>query len=140
MTPTPVLTPVSIFPSVTSSSHNSLENKESQTNQLNSKRSYSESNNNNNNSNAGVNSRNNECNSKIEIYESKKYTGKYYITDPKTNAAVWIEIISKLAHNNDNNVHVNTMFNMNSNVDNFYFIDPKNNLKVEILKAHFIPK
>lgn len=140
MTATPVSTPVSIFTSVTSSSLNSIENREGQTNQLNSKRSYSESNNNNNNSNVGVNSRNNECNSKIEIYESRKYTGKYYITDPKTNAAVWIEIISKLVNNYDNNVHVNTIFNMNSNIDNFYFIDPKSNLKVEIFKAHFIPK
>lgn len=147
VTPTPVSIPVSVFSSVTSSSYNSIEDKDSQTNQLNSKRSYSESNNNsnsnNNNSNAEVNSRNNECNSKIEIYESKKYTGKYYITDPKTNAAVWIEIISKsvnINNNNENIVDVNTMFNINSNIDNFYFIDPKNSLKIGILKAHFIPK
>jgi hypothetical protein len=150
-TPVPVSvpTPISVFSS--GFSDRSGDMKDSQTGQSNSKRSYSEANNHNNNNNHSNsvdlnnnnNNRNNEFNSKVEIYESKKYVGKYYITDPKTNAAVWIEIISKFENNNNtnnNNDSINKVFNRNSDIDNFYFIDPKNSLKIGISKAHFIPK
>lgn len=153
MTPVPVSvqTPISVFSST--SNHFSVDMKDSQSGQLNSKRSYSEANNHNNynniNNNSDINNniRNNDFNSKVEIYESKKYVGRYYVTDPKTNAAVWIEIISKFEnnnntnHNNDNNSDsMNKIFNINSDIDNFYFVDPKNSLKIGISKAHFIPK
>jgi hypothetical protein len=152
VTPVPVPTPLSVFSST--SDHFSVDMKDSQAGQLNSKRSYSEANNHNNNHNNSNNldfnnssNRNNEFNSKVEVYESKKYSGKFYMTDPKTNAAVWIEIISKFENNNNtnhnnnnNNDSMNKEFNMHSNIDNFYFIDPKNSLKIGISKAHFIPK
>lgn len=147
VTPVPVSvpTPISVFsPGFTDRSGDI---KDSQSGQLNSKRSYSEANNHNNKNNNSNNldlnnsNRTNEFNSKVEIYESKKYVGKYYITDPKTNAAVWIEIISNSNHNNNNtNDSINKVFSMNSNIDNFYFVDPKSSLKIGISKAHFIPK
>ena len=172
VTSVPVPTPISVFSSGFSSHSEVI--KESQSGQLNSKRSYSEANNNHNNNNHSSNNsdmndnnnRINEFSGKVEVYESKKYAGKYYMTDPKTNAAVWIEIISKFENNsyhnnnnhnnnnhnnnhnnnndnnndNNNNDNMNKLFNKNSNIDDFYFIDPKNSLKIGILKAHFIPE
>ena len=71
---------------------------------------------------------------KIEIFESKKYHGKYFFIDSKTNNSVWVEILKNGTNGGGENV-----FNANSNISDFHFIDMKNE-KCGILKATFAPK
>lgn len=74
----------------------------------------------------------NQQNNKIEIFESKKYPGKFYFIDFKTNGSVWVEII----RNNNPNGGSGSAFNARSNVADFHFVNIKNE-KCSILKANF---
>jgi hypothetical protein len=71
---------------------------------------------------------------KIEIFESKKYPGKYFFTDSKTNNSVWVEIKRNNPQGEGENV-----FNANSDVADYHFFDNKNE-KFGILKANFASK
>jgi hypothetical protein len=71
---------------------------------------------------------------KIEIFESKKYPGKYFFTDSETNNSVWVEI-----RKNDQLGGAESVFNANSNVHDFHFLDNKNE-KCGISKANFASK
>jgi hypothetical protein len=87
----------------------------------------------NNNTHTNRTSSNTQKN-KIEIFESKKYHGKYFFIDSKTNNSVWVEILKNETNGGGENV-----FNANSNISDFHFIDVKNE-KCGILKATFAPK
>ena len=87
----------------------------------------------------------NQTEKKCEIWESKKYLGKYYIMDNITNSAIWVEVIplpSNLLKNpsNNNSISLINVFNYKSDVNLFYFIDPRDNENCKIFKANFVSK
>lgn len=107
------------FDNTTHSSTNNINN-------LKSDKSYSEI--------VGNKTHSNSQKIKFEIFESKKYPGKYFYTDSKTNNSVWVEIL-----NNNPEIRSQNIFNVNSNIADFHFLDAKNE-KCEIAKASFAPK
>ena len=125
-----------------SGSWNDVHDNTATNNTIGSKRSHSDIDDTNNSTSDNQRHKNekNENHTRIEngeeIYESKKYRGKYYIMDSKTNAAIWIEI--KLSDTTSSTTSFDTsLFNSKSNLNLFYFFDPRNNEKKTISKANF---
>ena len=70
---------------------------------------------------------------KCEIFESKKYLGKYYTMNAVSKEATWIEIIA-----NSEDTSVKSVFSSSSKIEDFHFFDVRRNKNCGISKAHFV--
>ena len=77
---------------------------------------------------------NSTCNeNKCEIFESKKYLGKYYTMNAVSKEATWIEVVP-----NSSDKDIKSLFSSSSKIEDFHFFDVRRNKNCGISKAHFV--